>query len=52
MKQAIEDLIARNEAAIAQVGRIQTDAARVINNRNYPALSRSSVSRAQQGEIA
>ena len=33
MKQAIEDLIARNEAAIAQVGRIQTDAARVINNR-------------------
>lgn len=33
MKRAIADLIARNEATIAQVGRIQGDAARVINAR-------------------
>lgn len=33
MKRAIADLIARNEATIAQVGRIQADAARVINAR-------------------
>jgi len=33
MKKAIEELIARNEAAVAQVGRIQADASRVIRNR-------------------
>ena len=33
MQRAIADLIARNEATIAQVGRIQADAARVINAR-------------------
>lgn len=33
MKKAIADLIARNEAAMAQVGQIQIDAARIVNAR-------------------
>ncbi len=41
MKRAIADLIARNEATIAQVGRIQADAARVINARTAGVVQAS-----------
>ncbi len=41
MKRAIADLIARNEATIAMVGRIQADAARIINARTAGVVQTS-----------
>jgi hypothetical protein len=41
MTRAIADLIARNEATIAQVGRIQADASRVINARTAGVVQAS-----------
>ena len=41
MKQAIADLIARNEATIAMVGRIQAEASRIINARTAGVVQAS-----------
>lgn len=41
MKKAISDLIARNEATIAMVGRMQSEAARIINARTAGVVQNS-----------